>query len=333
MQFPIYFVDFLRTFYEDRIASRLVTSLPALNYKSLIVSLSGFSDPGDFTDAIWNGKIPTFVPLFQQAFGADSSFEACILCPYSNTQIQCLNALNERWGFALQTKTRSEMTDDVVTSVYFEIIRILTHPFLSGASEEAICEMLGGSWEDCFVKASSKVAFLNSYIAEVASRDGTNAQTSQSRVFIYCSSLLMCLYLERFFQSKNVELVSFARFFFFIRRLFGVRTLQECNADVKRINSHSGPNVCVVLLGALPNSVHLSLETIDQLFIFHSDMNLDSDVTQLESTFTIPRSARIYRLITACSLEMNLLLPDKHVAKEFQYLLNRGTNKFVFTLK
>lgn len=62
-------------------------------------------------------------------------------------------------------------------------------------------------------------------------------------------------------------------------------------------------------------------------------MNLDADISLLESTFYIPRSARIYRLITACSLEMNLLLPDKHVIKEFQTLLNRGTNKFVSTLK
>ena len=54
---------------------------------------------------------------------------------------------------------------------YFETIKILTHPFLSGASEEAIIEKMGGSWEECFVKASSKVAFLDSYIGQVELND------------------------------------------------------------------------------------------------------------------------------------------------------------------
>ena len=115
--------------------------------------------------------------------------------------------------------------------------------------------------------------------------------------------------------------------------LFGVRTLQECAVAVRRINAHSAGFPCVVLLGYLPSSVQLSLQIAQEVFIFHSEMNLDADISFLESTFHIPRSARIYRLITACSLEMNLLLPDKHVIKEFQTLLNRGTNKFVSTLK
>ena len=150
---------------------------------------------------------------------------------------------------------------------------------------------------------------------------------------MYCSSLLMCLNLERYFRSKKVKLEWFLFLFSFNRSLFGIHTLQECNSAVKRINYHSGAIPCVVLLGPLPSSIHLPLETVQEVFIFHSEMNLDSDVTELESTFNIPRSARIYRLITVCSLEMNLLLPDKHVAKEFQYLINRGTNKFVSTLK
>lgn len=75
----------------------------------------------------------------------------------------------------MQAKTRSEMMDDVITSVYFETIKILTHPFLSGASEEAILETMGGgSWEDCFAKASSKVAFLDSYIGQVELGDRTD---------------------------------------------------------------------------------------------------------------------------------------------------------------
>ena len=150
---------------------------------------------------------------------------------------------------------------------------------------------------------------------------------------MYCSSLLMCLNLERYFSSKKVKLEWFPLYPSFIRSLFGIHTLQECNAAVKRINGHTGSTPCVVLLGPLPSCIHLPLETVQEVFVFHSEMNLDSDVKELESTFHIPRSARIYRLITACSLEMNLLLPDKHVAKEFQYLLNRGTNKFVSTLK
>lgn len=166
-QIPIYFVDFIRNYYQNHLDSRFIKSLPYLNYRALLLSISGYSDPDDLTDAIWNGKIPTFITLFQQSIGAESSFEACILCPYSNVQIQCLNALLERWNFVFQAKTRSEMMDDVITSLYFEIIRILVHPFFSGASEEAICELMGSSWEDCFVKCSPKVAFLDSYIREV----------------------------------------------------------------------------------------------------------------------------------------------------------------------
>ena len=150
---------------------RFIANLPSLSSKALLSNLSGYSDPNDLTSAIWNGKISTFITLFQHSIGADSAFEACILCPYSNVQIECLNALNARWGFVMQAKTRSEMMDDVITSVYFETIKILTHPFLSGASEEAIIEKMGGSWEECFVKASSKVAFLDSYIGQVELND------------------------------------------------------------------------------------------------------------------------------------------------------------------
>ena len=112
-QIPVYFIDFLRNYYQSHTTLRFIADLPSLNSKALLSNLSGYSDPNDLTSAIWNGKISTFITLFQHSIGADSSFEACILCPYSNVQIECLNALNARWGFVMQAKTRSEMMDDV----------------------------------------------------------------------------------------------------------------------------------------------------------------------------------------------------------------------------
>lgn len=115
--------------------------------------------------------------------------------------------------------------------------------------------------------------------------------------------------------------------------LFGVRTLQECNAAISRIESYSSDTPCIVILGQLPSGIHLSLQNIKEIVLFNSDIDPSLDVSYLESVFNLSRKTRLLRLITPCSLEMELFLPEKHITKDFNSFTIRETRRLISTIQ
>ena len=102
---------------------------------------------------------------FSERFGCRSLVtETCVLCPISKDQADCLDHLNERWSFLLSSRSRSKMTNspkmmnDIIISLFFEMMRIYSHPFLGGCTEQLLLELHSDqSWTSVFRTSSSKI--------------------------------------------------------------------------------------------------------------------------------------------------------------------------------
>ena len=311
---PLLYLRFLHDLYQDSRLSRLISDTLPGNRKALLATLSSYFSSLEFTQAILDSQILSISTLFQPLDDCSLSYEVCILCPYTETQIHCLRALQARWNFVFQSDMQNTILSDVALSVFHELFRLLAHPFLSGASERTICDAASLSWEDCFYRSSTKLAFVCSLIKESSHR---------SVLFIFSRILILCSYLQRYFESKH----------FATECLFGVRTLQECNAAIGRIESYSSDTPCIVILGQLPSGIHLSLQNIKEIVLFNSDIDPSLDVSYLESVFNLSRKTRLLRLITPCSLEMELFLPEKHITKDFNSFTIRETRRLISTIQ
>lgn len=164
---PLLYLRFLHDLYQDSRLSRLISDTLPGNRKALLATLSSYFSSLEFTQAILDSQILSISTLFQPLDDCSLSYEVCILCPYTETQIHCLRALQARWNFVFQSDMQNTILSDVVLSVFHELFRLLAHPFLSGASERTICDAASLSWEDCFYRSSTKLAFVCSLIKEV----------------------------------------------------------------------------------------------------------------------------------------------------------------------
>ena len=113
---------------------------------------------------------------------------------------------------------RTLLGNDVLLSVVFEMIRIYTHPFLAGCSEQACCECSCGSveWADSrSVDDSVHIATSNSS-ANFNPPSTTNTASPKSqdwnKVFCQCSGkilmldfLVNCLFQVTLIQFTNLQ--------------------------------------------------------------------------------------------------------------------------------
>lgn len=124
---------------------------------------------------LMNSSIPSFIPCFSQMkFQSDSlCHDSIILVPLTITQQKCLHALYQRWSFFFNSTcvisngvtVRSSFNKDVMFSVYLEMLRIYTHPFLAGCSASLLLEHSDFLTE--FSSASGKVIALNQIIRKL----------------------------------------------------------------------------------------------------------------------------------------------------------------------
>lgn len=134
------------------------------NLKNLCQYFSGISsDQLRFTPSF---SIKSVVTLqFEERFGCTSLItETCVLCPMSKDQAECLDHLNERWSFLVDVRPRQKSApapktqNDVIVSLFFEMLRVYAHPFLGGCTEQLLLEQhVGQSWQTVFRTSSSKI--------------------------------------------------------------------------------------------------------------------------------------------------------------------------------
>ena len=105
--------------------------------------------------------IPSFISMSFEERTHRSGFllETLLLCPITVVQVKCIHSLWARWGFLLTSRKKESLFNDVLTSSYLEMIRIYSHPFLSGCSETLACSR-EEKWTDSFRKASGKLLVM-----------------------------------------------------------------------------------------------------------------------------------------------------------------------------
>lgn len=119
--------------------------------------------------------IPSFISMSFEERTHRSGFllETLLLCPITTVQANCLHSLWARWGFLLTSRKKESLFNDVLMSSYLEMIRIYTHPFLSGCSESLAC-IREEKWTESFRKASGKVLVME-YVMKCMRQVGCSA--------------------------------------------------------------------------------------------------------------------------------------------------------------
>lgn len=128
------------------------------------------------TDDLLNNSIPSFLTCFSELrFHCDSfSREYIIPVPVTVVQARCLQALSLRWGFILNglcvqwsalTSSNTSFDHDVLLSIYLELLRVYTHPFLAGCSQALLLQQ--HDFCNAFRNASGKVVVLDQIIASL----------------------------------------------------------------------------------------------------------------------------------------------------------------------
>ena len=204
-----------------------------------------------------------------------------MLCPLSVTQVRCLECLWQRWGFVLKQNLRNvPIARDVVAGLLYELIRVYTHPFLSGCSESVLTEDDTRTWSMSFRKTCAKVSVLEHMVKECFQMN-THPPTHSHHptvVFVYSRTLRLCQYLSRYFLETHRAVVG----------LFGVGTLQQFTASVHRIRENEVNGVpTVVILGQMPTACSLCLDFVTQVILFDSDLVPASDIDFLRDKFHI----------------------------------------------
>ena len=128
------------------------------------------------TDDLLNNSIPSFLTCFSELrFHCDGfSREYIIPVPVTVVQARCLQSLSLRWGFILNglcvqwlalTPSNTSFDHDVLLSIYLELLRVYTHPFLAGCSQALLLQQ--HDFCAAFRNASGKVVVLDQIIASL----------------------------------------------------------------------------------------------------------------------------------------------------------------------
>lgn len=127
--------------------------------------------------------------------GVDLVSEYCVLCPLTKTQARCLDCLERRWSFLLkQNPTNDSIYLDTLISLYFEMERVYSHPFLAGCTEQIVLEeKVPDAWSEVFRRSSSKVR-VGELLLNTLGGDG-------SCVALFVKSVRLANYYQRFYQE------------------------------------------------------------------------------------------------------------------------------------
>ena len=268
-----------------------------LTHDALLLHYKFCSHAGDTLTLIKHNCVETLIPCFTRDHCDEASLvrESAVLCPLSVTQVRCLECLWQRWGFVLKQNLRNvPIARDVVAGLLYELIRVYTHPFLSGCSESVLTEDDARTWSMSFRKACAKVSVLEHMVKECfqvtthppshsqeclqVNKDTPSHSQNHSVVFIYSRTLRLCQYLSRYFLETHRAVVG----------LFGVGTLQQFTASVRRIRENEVNGVpTVVILGQMPTACSLCLDFVTQVILFDSDLVPASDIDFLRDKFHI----------------------------------------------
>ena len=268
-----------------------------LTHDALLLHYKFCSHAGDTLTLIKHNCVETLIPCFTRDHCDEASLvrESAVLCPLSVTQVRCLECLWQRWGFVLKQNLRSvPIARDVVAGLLYELIRVYTHPFLSGCSESVLTEDDTRAWSMSFRKACAKVSVLEHMVKECfqvtthppshsqeclqVNKDTPSHSHHPTTVFIYSRTLRLCQYLSRYFLETHRAVVG----------LFGVGTLQQFTASVRRIRENEVNGVpTVVILGQMPTACSLCLDFVTQVILFDSDLVPASDIDFLRDKFHI----------------------------------------------
>lgn len=282
-----------------------------LTHDALLLHYKFCSHADDTLTLIKHNCVETLIPCFTRDHCDEASLvrESAVLCPLSVIQVRCLECLWQRWGFVLKQNLRNvPIARDVVAGLLYELIRVYTHPFLSGCSENVLTEDDTRAWSMSFRKACAKVSVLEHMVKECfqvsihppthsqerlqvtthppshsqeclqVNKDTPSHSQNHSVVFIYSRTLRLCQYLSRYFLETHRAVVG----------LFGVGTLQQFTASVRRIRENEVNGVpTVVILGQMPTACSLCLDFVTQVILFDSDLVPASDIDFLRDKFHI----------------------------------------------
>lgn len=254
-----------------------------LIHDALLLHYKFCSHADDTLTLIKHNCVETLISCFTRDHCDETSLvrESAVLCPLSVTQVRCLECLWQRWGFVLKQNLRNvPIARDVVAGLLYELIRVYTHPFLSGCSESVLTEDDTRAWSMSFRKACAKVSVLEHMVQERLQVNTHPPSHSQNHtvVFVYSRTLRLCQFLSRYFLETHRAVVE----------LFGVGTLQQFTASVCRIHENEVNGVpTVVILGQMPTACSLCLDFASQVLLFDSDLVPASDIDFLRDKFHI----------------------------------------------
>ena len=334
-----------------------------LTHDALLLHYKFCSHAGDTPTLIKHNCVETLIPCFTRDHCDEASLvrESAVLCPLSVTQVRCLECLWQRWGFVLKQNLRSvPIARDVVAGLLYELIRVYTHPFLSGCSENVLTEDDTRAWSMSFRKACAKVSVLEHMVKECfqvsihppthsqerlqvtthppshsqeclqVNKDTPSHSQNHSVVFIYSRTLRLCQYLSRYFLETHRAVVG----------LFGVGTLQQFTASVRRIRENEVNGVpTVVILGQMPTACSLCLDFVTQVILFDSDLVPASDIDFLRDKFHIGsirvgvlvhphvQPCSFYRLLLPLSFEIAWFYPEQVFLDQFTSFIHSSSNR------
>lgn len=334
-----------------------------LTHDALLLHYKFCSHAGDTLTLIKHNCVETLIPCFTRDHCDEASLvrESAVLCPLSVTQVRCLECLWQRWGFVLKQNLRNvPIARDVVAGLLYELIRVYTHPFLSGCSENVLTEDDTRAWSMSFRKACAKVSVLEHMVKECfqvsihppthsqerlqvtthppshsqeclqVNKDTPSHSQNHSVVFIYSRTLRLCQYLSRYFLETHRAVVG----------LFGVGTLQQFTASVRRIHENEVNGVpTVVILGQMPTACSLCLDFVTQVILFDSDLVPASDIDFLRDKFHIGsirvgvlvrphvQPCSFYRLLLPLSFEIAWFYPEQVFLDQFTSFIHSSSNR------
>lgn len=334
-----------------------------LTHDALLLHYKFCSHADDTLTLIKHNCVETLIPCFTRDHCDEASLvrESAVLCPLSVTQVRCLECLWQRWGFVLKQNLRNvPIARDVVAGLLYELIRVYTHPFLSGCSESVLTEDDARTWSMSFRKACAKVSVLEHMVKECfqvsihppthsqerlqvtthppshsqeclqVNKDTPSHSQNHSVVFIYSRTLRLCQYLSRYFLETHRAVVG----------LFGVGTLQQFTASVRRIRENEVNGVpTVVILGQMPTACSLCLDFVTQVILFDSDLVPASDIDFLRDKFHIGsirvgvlvrphvQPCSFYRLLLPLSFEIAWFYPEQVFLDQFTSFIHSSSNR------
>ena len=132
----------------------------------------------------------------------------------------------------------------------------------------------------------------------------------------------------------------------FIDRFFGVHTLEEFRHFCTECNQNLlNETPTLAILGNMPSGVTLSMPFLDSVFAFDSENDPMVDVHSLRSIFGIGKNRvvfrhstdvqkfQLFRLVLACSFEVEYFLPHSKFLASFRNFINLQLNSFHEQLK